>query len=58
MVLSLAINISVKGGSAKSDNPELNRTIEKSSKSTARQMHLRITIAPQKGIKIAEEINY
>ena len=35
MVLSLAINISVKGVSAKSDNSELNRTIEKSSKSTA-----------------------
>ncbi|MDR6942868.1 preprotein translocase subunit SecG [Mucilaginibacter pocheonensis] len=34
MVLSLAINVAVKGGATKSDNPALNDQIEKASKPT------------------------
>ena len=32
MVLSLAINVSVKGGTEKSENPQLKEQIEKASK--------------------------
>src|SRR5258708_29280905 len=35
MVLSLAINISVKGGSVKNDSPVSSSTVEKASKPTA-----------------------
>ena len=35
MVLSLAINVSVKGGTEKSENPQLKEQIDKASKPTA-----------------------
>jgi preprotein translocase subunit SecG len=35
MVLSLAINVSVKGGTEKSDNPQLKEQIDKASKPSA-----------------------
>ena len=35
MVLSLAINVIIKGGSVKSDSPQLKEQIEKASKPTA-----------------------
>jgi preprotein translocase subunit SecG len=52
MVLSLAINISVKSGLAKNDNPALHQTIEKASKPTAPStVPLPSLPAPQKGSK-------